>query len=245
MLASLAFRTSTAGLLIAAALVASPRFAAADPPPDLPPLGGPPVGAPPAAQPAPPVAPPALSPPRPGPYGGYPAPGLVYPPGMSPGEIPPGMAVPYPMPYYYPQPPQGPRPSSYDLPEPPPRRRHDAGMFAGGVVLVGAGLVGVISGAVLVSSSANRIDIYCDSPSFPCAHMDDNARKTAGALVMAGGAIMGAVGIPLWLLGSRLVPLGKGPAGAPGQAPAPAPQRPALQPELRVGAGAATVTLRF
>jgi hypothetical protein len=211
--------------------------AAADPPPDLPPLVAPQPGpaAPRAAQPAP--GQPAPGAPRaPGP--GSPAP---LPPGlswMSPAETPPGYPQPaYAQPYpgYYPMPyPQAvPRQESYVLPPPPPRQHQSTGMFVGGVLMVSGGLVGVIAGAVLVSSSANRIDIYCDSPSFPCAHKDDAARKGAGAAVMTIGALVGAAGIPMWIVGARLVPAPKD------------EKRPALVPDLRVGAGTATVTVSF
>jgi|GEM_PF-1098737 len=100
-------------------------------------------------------------------------------------------------------------------------------------LMVGGGLVAVIAGAVLVSTSANRIDIYCDSPSFPCGHKDDAARKNVGAALMAIGGLAGAAGIPVWLVGAKLVPLPR------------AEKRPALVPELRVGAGVARVTVSF
>lgn len=228
------------GLVIAAALGASPAIAQAPPAPDLPPLSGPPVQP---AQPAPP-GPPAPSAPSTTPKPKQPGPGHyagATPPGwMSPQEMPPGF-VPYPYPYYYyPQQPLAARKDvDYRLPPPPPRRRNDVGMLAGGVVMVAAGLGAVIGGAVLVSTSVNRIDIYCDSPSFPCAHMDDNARKTGGALLMAGGALVGAAGIPLWIIGSKLVPLVND-RGQPGTQP-----KPALVPDIRVGAGTASVTIRF
>lgn len=213
---------------LAAAIAAGD--AAAQAPPDLPPLQ-PPAPAPPSAQPASPAQPAPMTP----------APRMA-PPGFnwtSPSEIPPGFAMPpgyYPMPYY------GrptPRPDDYALPPPPPRRRYNTGMWVGGVIMVGAGIATAILGAGLVSSASDRVDIYCDSPSFPCAHKDDDGMKTLGAILMAGGAIMGAAGIPMWLVGSRFVPVTK---GAPGD---PAPARPALSPEVRIGPGVASFSLRF
>jgi hypothetical protein len=238
-------RLAALGLALAAAL-ATPAAAAQQPgaPPDLPPVAGPPVqvapeppkGAPPAAPPAmqpQPVPPGAQSYPYPYPYGyGYPPPGLSW---MSPNEVPPGFA-PNGAPGLAPQKPR--TVDDYNLPEPPPRRRYNQGMWVGGILMVVGGLASVITGAALVSTSANRIDIYCDSPSFPCAHKDDDSRKTGGVLFMAAGAVVGAAGIPLWLVGSKLVPLGKPDAQ-------PQPGRPALVPEIKVGAGTATVTVRF
>ena len=53
--------------------------------------------------------------------------------------------------------------------------------------------------------------------------------------VMAGGAIAGAAGIPLWIVGSKLVPISRD-----DKAP-----RPALVPELRVGVTRASLSLSF
>lgn len=226
MIAPLLHPRRVALVIAAASALVSPR-AGAQAPPDLPPLGaGPSLPVQPSA---PPVAPPAA----PRPYHPAPMPGPMW---MSPAEVPPGFAMPpgqYPQGYY---PPLASRPEDYNLPPPPPRRRHDTGMFASGVVMVSVGVVGAIVGAVMVSSAANRIDIYCDAPSVPCAHKDDDALKTAGALMMAGSAILGAAGIPLWAIGSRMVPVAKD--GAP-------PPRAARLPELHIGPGTATVLVRF
>jgi hypothetical protein len=108
-------------------------------------------------------------------------------------------------------------------------------MWAGGIVAVAGGLAAVITGAWLVSSSANRIPIYDDTPSFPQAYKDDALRRDGGAWLMAGGAIAGAAGIPLWIVGSKLVPISRD-----DKAP-----RPAFVPELRVGVSGASLSLRF
>ena len=52
---------------------------------------------------------------------------------------------------------------------------------------------------------------------------------------MAGGAIVGAIGIPLWLIGARITPLPKD-----DKAP-----KAALVPELRISAGAASLSFGF
>jgi hypothetical protein len=144
----------------------------------------------------------------------------------------------YPYPYYYPQ--AASERIDYRLPPPPPRRLNSPGMMAGGILMVAGGLAGVIGGAVLVSTATNRIDIYCDSPSFPCAHMDDGTRKTGGALLMAAGALVGAAGIPLWIVGAKKIPIAKDPSQ-----PDPTAPKPAFVPEVRVGAGSASVMFRF
>ena len=209
---------------VACALAAVARTAAADPPPsDLPPLARPTSAAPPPAPGAP--APPGLA---------WLAPGAA-PAGSAPaGSVPPGYAPPgyAPPGYYAGQYPMTPQ-SSYVLPEPLPRRRRDGGLFVGGVVAVAGGMAAVLVGAYLVSSAAGAIDIYCDSPSFPCAHKTDAVRLTGGAIMMAGGTALGIAGIPMWLIGSQYVTL---PTGE---------KKAALPPEVRVGAGSASVTFHF
>ena len=216
---SLRPRSFVIAAALAVALVA--RESAAQAPPDLPPLQPPPAQPAPAAQPAPPAQPtPRMAPP-----------GFTW---TSPASVPPG----YPMPAgYYPVYPSAPRPADYALPPPPPRRRKSMGMWVGGVLMVSGGIGAAIAGAALVSSATDRIDIYCDSPSFPCAHRDDGGLKAGGIILMAAGAAIGAAGIPLWLIGSKYVPLSA--------QPNPAPPRPAWVPDVRIGAGSASVTMRF
>jgi hypothetical protein len=216
-----------AAALLAAAATAAPA-AAADPPPDLPPLPGgaatpaPASGTPPAApsgRGAPAEAPGALP-------QFYPLPGVTPP---APGSVPPGYAVPY---YFAPYTmPQVARPSPLDLPPLPPRRRHNPGMMAGGILMVVGGVASIFAGAVLVAQSTDRIDIYCDSPGVTCAHLDDLTRRAGGVIMMTAGALVGAAGIPLWLIGGRmeLVPKDQKAAG----------------PELRVGPGSASLVVRF
>jgi len=219
---------------VACALAAVARTAAADPPPsDLPPLARPTSAAPPPAPGAP--APPGLAWLAPGAAPAGSAPAGSVPPGYAPpGYAPPGYAPPgyAPPGYYAGQYPMTPQ-SSYVLPEPLPRRRRDGGLFVGGVVAVAGGMAAVLVGAYLVSSAAGAIDIYCDSPSFPCAHKTDAVRLTGGAIMMAGGTALGIAGIPMWLIGSQYVTL---PTGE---------KKAALPPEVRVGAGSASVTFHF
>jgi hypothetical protein len=225
-------RALACALVVASALAST--LAVADPPPDLPPLPGSAVTPAPALGTPPPGLPATLAPGSgPGPTF-YPFPGGP----TTPGEVPPGYTVPY---YFAPyMMPQAARPASLEIPPLPPRMRHSAGLMAGGILMVAAGTAAVVLGAVLVSSSADRIDIYCDMPSFPCAHEDDQTRKVGGALMMAAGAVVAAAGIPLWVTGARMELVAK----TPDSAPTP-PKPAALSPELRVGAGTASLLVRF
>ncbi len=265
---TLASPRRTALCAFTCALATLARVAAADPP--LPPLPLPAVPPPEAAKPAPlPAAAPApkppasaVTPPRaaPAPPGlawmaqgapptgslppGYAPPGYAPPGYATPGAVPPGYATPGyappgyappgdPASGYYPSPyAMAPR-SSYILPESLPRQRRDTGLFVGGVLAVAGGMAAALVGAYLVSSAAGAIDIYCDTPSFPCAHKTDAVRLTGGAIMMAGGAALGIAGIPMWLVGSQYVTVPRG------------EKKPAFLPEVRVGAGSASATLRF
>jgi hypothetical protein len=220
-------------LPLALALGALAGPAAAQAPSDLPPLSSPPA-------PVPSTAPPAT----PGPPPGKP----VRPP--SSPALPPGYTYPYP---YYPPPGYGgysyppyatqyPRAEieSIELPPPPPRRRYSDGLFAGGVVAMVGGMTAVFIGAYLVSAGSDRIEIYCDTPpSIPCAHKDDPGFVGGGAVTMALGAALAAAGLPMWFVGSRWVPI------PPGERDKDKEKKPALLPEVRMGAGSATLTLHF
>ena len=85
----------------------------------------------------------------------------------TPSELPPGYAAPA----YYQAPYPGlqavPLSDPYALPPLPARRRHDTGPFVGGVFMVSGGMGLALLGAYFVSSAAERIDIYCDTPIVP------------------------------------------------------------------------------
>jgi hypothetical protein len=228
------------------AVAASSRTAAADTPPTaLPPLPGPPGAgpqpgsAPAKAAPGAPVTPgkPVVPPTTPALPPGYGAPGAGVPPGptwTSPGELPPGYVAPgyYQAPQY---PGMQPVPLSdpYALPPLPPRQRKDTGLFVGGVLMVSGGMALALVGSYFVSSAAEAIDIYCDMPSVPCAHKTDAARMTGGALMMTAGALAAVAGIPMWFIGSQYVVVPKD------------EKKAARQPEVRVGAGSASLSFRF
>ena len=113
------------------------------------------------------------------------------------------------------------------------------GLFVGGVIAVTGGMSAVLLGSYFVASAAGRIDIYCDRPSIPCATKDDGPRMTGGAVVMAIGALAGAAGIPMWLIGSQYVTI---PASEK-----TASEKPTASavPEVHIGPLGASATLRF
>jgi hypothetical protein len=197
---------------LALVLAAAARPAAADPPPSaLPPLtAGPAPTAPGQAHPPPPVLP----------YAPFPQPSL--------GALSGFMVSP-----------SGYAPSYVDVlpdPPPPPHRYASPALIAGGVTAVAVGLATVFLGSYFVGSAADRIQIYCDIPSFPCAFKTDGQRLTTGALMVGGGAALAIAGIPMWVLGSRWVLLSDDKK---------ATLRTALPIDVRVGAGAATLSIRF
>jgi hypothetical protein len=123
-------------------------------------------------------------------------------------------------------------------------------LFVGGIVAVTGGMAAVLLGSYFVSSGVGRIEIYCDTPSVPCAYKNDAPRMTGGAVLMVAGALAGVAGIPMWLVGSEYVVI---PKGDPQRPTALAPGEPRVAPrivpfvardggERRVGA---TAELRF
>jgi hypothetical protein len=107
------------------------------------------------------------------------------------------------------------------------------GLFAGGITAVLGGMAAVLIGSYFVASAAGRIDIFCDQPSIPCAYKNDATRMTGGAITMALGALIGAAGIPMWVIGGQhiIVPKGSQPSS--------------WVPEVRVGPLSGSVVLSF
>jgi hypothetical protein len=100
----------------------------------------------------------------------------------------------------------------------------------------------------VVASAKERIDVYCDGP-FLCARIDDNVRKGIGIGTMVAGGVAATVGIPLWIIGGRRVPVRKKEGAPNGTAPSEPPPPPAagarLLPELRVGPTSASLAFQF
>ncbi len=95
-------------------------------------------------------------------------------------------------------------------------------------------MAATLVGAFLVSSAVGSIDIYCDSPSFPCAYKTDKPRLAGGVLLMTVGGLAAVAGVPMWVIGSQWI-----------YKPQADQKKPALLPELRVGLGSAAISVRF
>lgn len=229
---------------------ASPPVAAPQPPPAAPvqptpsATGG--ASAPAAAQPAPaptPAMPPAGAGPG-APQGaqgyGYPPPpqGYGYPAQQgAPGQTQPGYG-PYPYPYpYYPQ--------YYPQMTPPQRyERNSSSMMTGGIVLTTAGIIGVLVGSSLASTATNQIPVYCEpvgggGPQI-CEYRDDDTQLGVGVGIMVAGFVGLGVGIPLWVIGGKRVPVKDQNAPAEG-----APAAPQTSMQLFVNPQGASVRLSF
>lgn len=178
---------------------------------------------------APYPAPPYASAPYPAPYGAPPAygPPPTFDPNASwgtPGQpwptySPPGGGASFDNPYF--------------LVNPVPREPYDKRMMYGGIGATVGGVAFILVGAVVLASSRDRIDVYCDGPRL-CGHLDDLPMKNFGLVTMITGAIAGTAGVPLWIIGSRKVMVQKKDEQHPIQ------PRASAQPELRItGAGAA------
>lgn len=198
-----------------------------------------------AAQPAPaaPAAPPPASdatsaPPQIAP--GAPAP-LPFSQGAPVWSPPPGQTY---WPSYAPAYP--PSPSFYgpevpfSLPPSTPKEPANRPMQVAGIVATVGGVVTLITGSILMSIAKDRIDVYRDGPAYCCA-IDDAPLRNAGITMLVIGGITATVGVPLWMIGGRRVPIRK--STTPD---ATTPKAPALRaPLLRVGASGAAVSWQF
>jgi len=122
-------------------------------------------------------------------------------------------------------------PANVALPPLPPRRYNSPSLFAGGVTAVVVGMSTVLLGSYFVASAPGRIEIYCDTPSFPCAYKTDAERLTGGAIMMTAGTLIAVAGVPMWFIGARRV--------------VDETKAAALPFDLRVGAGTASLSVRF
>jgi hypothetical protein len=114
-------------------------------------------------------------------------------------------------------------------------------MMVGGILLTAGGAVSLIAGAALYGSSKDTADVYCDDGTGPylCTTKDDVGRATAGVIMMIGGGLGLAVGIPLWVIGGKMVPIKDQPKDE-----TPAPPKTG-RPEVLVGPGSAAMRWRF
>ena len=117
-------------------------------------------------------------------------------------------------------------------------------MMIAGIVAATGGVATLITGSIIMSVATERIDVYRDGPAY-CCSIDDAPLRNAGITLLVVGGITAALGVPLWMIGGRRVPVRGGAMEKPGAAPQP-PKAPALRaPLLRVGATGASVSWQF
>ena len=185
-----------------------------------------------AAQPAPPppAALPAPAPqqwgPQPPPWGAQPA------PGYWPQYVP---ATPPSASFYRPEEP-------FSLPPPTPKEPANRNLMTVGIAASIGGVATLITGSILMSIAKERVDVYRDGPTY-CCSIDDAPLRNVGITMLVVGGITATIGIPLWMIGGRRVPVRKTTQEAPGAAPPRAPASRA--PLLRVGASGASLSWQF
>lgn len=149
------------------------------------------------------------APPGPQPPPGYavqPAPGQP-PPGYAQAPMPPpGYAPGYGPPPGYPVP-----PGAYPPPQPIEKERRSTGMMVAGIVLTGVGAISLIAGALTYSLAAvnttnDALSCSLNTTVSNCAK-DHSGQQAAGAVMMVAGVAGIGVGIPLWIIGGRKVPV--------------------------------------
>ncbi len=185
----------------------------------------------------------------------------IYTPGPPAWSPPPQQwAAPQQQPWGAPQPQWGPQPAPgswptyappaplspsfyrpeepFSLPPPVPKEPANSKLMAVGIVASIGGVATLITGSILMSVAKERIDVYRDGPTYCCA-IDDAPMRNAGITMLVIGGITATVGIPLWMIGGRRVPVRKTTTAAPPKAPASA------APLLRVGATGASLSWQF
>lgn len=196
-------------------------------------------GAVPPGAPQQPGAVPPGTPQQPGAYP-YPPPYQQYPyPNPYPYGAYPYGTYPYPYPYY--APPQY-YPAS-QLPPPLPRVRYSTPMMGVGIAMVTLGAIAALTGVVISAQASSRYQYYGPG-GYLQSRQPDEGMKNAGIVVGVLGGIVLAGGIPIWVIGGRMV-AAKKPADspAPDDAPATEPARPTAV--LRVGPAGASLQMAF
>jgi hypothetical protein len=132
----------------------------------------------------------------------------------------------------------------FSLPPPVPKEAANRKMMIAGIVAASGGVVTLITGSILMSVAKERIDVYRDGPAY-CCSIADAPMRNAGITLLVVGGITAALGVPLWMIGGRRVPVRSSTTEKPGAAPQ-MPKTPALRaPLLRVGATGASVSWQF
>ena len=168
-----------------------------------------------------------------------PAPVAPAPAGIEPPPPPPvPMPAPAPMPVPVPalSPVMVPLPALPAVPRPaaPPVQyeRRSKLVMGTGIVFVGLGVAAFITGLGLVIDGQSKPEQLCEyyASGQRCFNNPYRSRNTdAGRITMLAGTAVGVLGIPIWSIGAKRVPV-KGPA---------------TSAELSAGLGRAALTLRF
>jgi hypothetical protein len=119
-------------------------------------------------------------------------------------------------------------------------------MMVGGILLTTAGIIGVLAGSAVASTAANQIPIYCDSQFGPtiCETRADETQAAVGYGVMITGIVALGVGVPLWVIGGKRVPV-KGDETTPKSPSTSAPPAPQTSVRLLVSPTSAGLRVTF
>lgn len=131
-------------------------------------------------------------------------------------------------------------------PPPPKFQRHNSGMMIGGVLLTTGGILGVLIGAAVTTTASDQIPIYCEQNGFVdvCETRADEKQLAVGVATLVTGFVAIGVGIPLWVIGGKRVPVKEKPADQqPTQQPTPEAPKTGLQ--LIVGPSSAALRATF
>lgn len=114
-------------------------------------------------------------------------------------------------------------------------------MMVGGILLTTGGILGVLIGSAVTSTAADQIPIYCDQGFGPtiCETRADETQLGLGIATLVTGVVAIGVGIPLWIVGGKKVPLVEKPAENA------APEAPKTSLELVVGPSSAALRATF
>jgi len=114
-------------------------------------------------------------------------------------------------------------------------------MMVGGVLLTTGGILGVLIGSAVASSASEQIEIYCDQGGFVgvCERRTDEGQQAAGIAVLVTGFVALGVGIPLWVIGGKRVPI------KDDAAPTSTTDAPKTSLELVVGPSSAALRATF
>lgn len=112
-------------------------------------------------------------------------------------------------------------------------------MMVGGVLLTTGGILGVLIGSAVATTASDQIPIYCDQGFGPtiCETRADETQLAVGVATLVTGFVAIGVGIPLWVIGGKRVPVKED--GKPGDPAAAAPKT-----SLRFVVGPSSAALR-